>query len=102
MAIDINNVTLGTVKHRGAEQPEHKAADTRRGAGAQPQEHADKVELSSDAQTLQQVEKRLENAESFDQAKVDKIKQALADGEYPIDNERLASKFYQLEQQLNQ
>ncbi|MEM9623824.1 MAG: flagellar biosynthesis anti-sigma factor FlgM [Pseudomonadota bacterium] len=103
MAIDINNVNLGPVKGRDGHRPSADTssnATSSKTAGAEVQ--VDQVDLSADAQSLQRVEKQLESQESFDQQKVEQIKQALAKGEYPIDNERLASKFFELENQLNQ
>ncbi len=99
MAIDINNATLGNIKPLDGDRTERRPADSHKPADASSAT-VDKVELSADAQTLQKVERQLENTDSFDQAKVDAIKDALSKGEYPIDNERLASKFYELESQL--
>lgn len=62
----------------------------------------DSVEISRDADAVDRLAQRLERQESFDQARVERIKQAIQQGEYPVDNERLASKFLELENQINQ
>ena len=54
----------------------------------------DSVELSS------QVTDALKTETGFDANKVEKIKQALAEGEYPINAQRIAKEMYDLEKLL--
>ena len=54
---------------------------------------SDRVELSSEAQS------ELDKA-GFDHEKVDRIKQALADGNYPVDPRRVAESFAEIEKLL--
>lgn len=53
----------------------------------------DKVELSADA-------KAELNKAGFDTEKVERIKQAIADGNYPIDSDRIAKGFADIEKLL--
>jgi len=46
---------------------------------------------------LQQVRAAIDSAPEIDQARVDAIKQAIAEGRFPVDPKRIAEKFVQLE-----
>lgn len=59
----------------------------------------DSVSLTQSAQQLTQVQKKSSEA-PVDQAKVDKLKQAIQSGDYKVDAESLASKIAQLEGQV--
>lgn len=50
---------------------------------------------------LQQVQERIDNTPEVDMARVEAIKQAIAEGNFPIDAERIAQKFAELEGLLN-
>lgn len=54
-------------------------------------ETTDVVELRKD------VEKALSTSSEFDAAKVERLKSAIANGEYPVDLKRLAKEFVDLE-----
>ena len=56
------------------------------------------VKLSNQAQQLQAIEERLRELPEVDTARVEKIKQAIADGSYQIDSTRIAEKLIALEQ----
>ncbi len=61
---------------------------------------ADSVTISDDAASLRAMHSRIDSQASFDEARVNEIKQAIDKGQYPIDNQRLAEKFLQLESKL--
>jgi negative regulator of flagellin synthesis FlgM len=46
------------------------------------------------------VAKQAMSSEPFDQAKVDAIKQAIQDGQYPLDNRRIAESFLAVERMI--
>lgn len=103
MAIDINN-RLG-----GLNQTNTKAADqatdgakTRTGDTASKEAGGarEAVKISDDAAAMQAMQARLERQESFDEARVSEIRQAIERGQYPIDNQRLAENFLKLESKL--
>ena len=55
------------------------------------------VKLSDQAQQLQAIEERLRELPEVDSARVEQIKQAIADGSYQIDSTRIADKLIALE-----
>lgn len=56
------------------------------------------VRLSNQAQQLQAIEERLREQPEVNSARVDQIKQAIADGSYQVDSNRIADKLIALEQ----
>lgn len=52
----------------------------------------DSVELSPQAQTLKQLESKIIASADIDRAKVDSIRQAIADGSYTINSDNIADK----------
>jgi negative regulator of flagellin synthesis FlgM len=103
MAIDINN-GLGPLAQRGNKaadraEAEQSSRSKDRGVDKAPQGQ-DSVKISEDANSMRAMQARLERQESFDEARVAEIRQAISDGNYPIDNQRLAEKFLELESKL--
>ena len=111
MTIDLNNIGQNGLKsierarsesksnNPGVGNSEHSPATKQDSASGISRQD---VKLSSDAQTLSRLSESLDTQESFDVERVTQIKQALENGDYPIDNQRLAAKFLELEHQLNQ
>ena len=73
-------------------QPQSNNADQAARAG-------ESVQLSKDAQQLQKITDKLRDLPSVDKERVNKLKQASADGSYQIDNQRIASKLLNFESQ---
>lgn len=74
---------------------ERPAADTQ--TTNQPAAADSQVKLSNQAQQLQAIENRLRELPEVDSARVEQIKQAIADGSYQPDNGRIADKLIALE-----
>ncbi|MCD9528612.1 flagellar biosynthesis anti-sigma factor FlgM [Photobacterium carnosum] len=66
---------------------------------AEPQHDA--VSLSSQGKAVGQIHQQLAAETSFDSAKVAEIKQAIANGSYTIDADKLASNMIKFEGELN-
>jgi negative regulator of flagellin synthesis FlgM len=50
---------------------------------------------------LSNVSKRMDEQPSFDRVKVDSIKKAIEDGNYPLDPRRIAESFHAIEQMIS-
>jgi len=61
---------------------------------ARPQPRADELVLSDTARQAAM------EFEAFDSAKVEAIKEALRNGQYPLDSRRIAESFYRIEQMI--
>ena len=61
----------------------------------------DQVSFSSQAQNLKELENSIRKLPEVDQDKVARIKAALADGSYQIDNQKLASKLLGFEEEIH-
>lgn len=100
MAIDKLNSNINQALNAArAEQQPARTAQQQSGAPAQPPRQ-DAVSLTQQAQRLTQLQKRAEADSGIDQAKVQRIKKALADGTYSIDAERLAAKIAHFENDM--
>ena len=60
----------------------------------------DTVSLSKESQQVSGLQQQLKNTPIIDQAKVDSIKQEIANGNYPLDAEKIAQNLINLEQSL--
>jgi len=96
MAINFNNgVGPGQNGANGARDRDNISSLGRGNAPAAPEKSAeptgDSVELSNQVQSLQSLETKIKDMPEVDQARVDSIKSAIANGEYQINYERLAT-----------
>ena len=105
MSVDINNLGAGGVRDRqlsesaesDARAAEKAKSTDSRGATAHPTD----VQLSEDARSLARLAD--DSGEVvFDEGRVDAIRQAISEGRYHVDPERLAQKILDLEVDLNQ
>lgn len=105
MNVDINNLGAGGVRDRqlpetresgrkSAESAEHSDSRT---ATARPTD----VQLSADARSLARLAES-ESVATFDKDRVESIRQAISEGRYHVDPDRLAEKIIDLEFELNQ
>lgn len=88
----VNNTQLAN-KQQQTEQSS-RPAQSQTSASAPRQ---DAVSLTPQAQQLNQLQRRAENDSGVDESKVERIKQALAAGDYSINAERLAARIASFE-----
>ncbi|HKM26164.1 MAG TPA: flagellar biosynthesis anti-sigma factor FlgM [Thiopseudomonas sp.] len=105
MAIDFNNPNNTARLSKPTISSSHNSAQTNTiknnsDTTAKSASAGEPVQLSKDARQLQSVSQRLADMPSVNSDKVAQLKQAIADGSYQIDNERVASKILSLEAQF--
>lgn len=105
MAIDFNNPNNTARLSKPTISSSHNSAQTNTiknnsDTTAKSASAGEPVQLSKDARQLQSVTQRLADMPSVNSDKVAQLKQAIADGSYQIDNERVASKILSLEAQF--
>ena len=74
-----------------------KAGETR--LAAKPSASGEAVHLSQEAQQLQKIGEQLRDQPEVNSARVAQLKQAIADGSYTVDADRVASKLLDFEAQ---
>ncbi|MGE4407566.1 flagellar biosynthesis anti-sigma factor FlgM [Pseudomonas sp.] len=108
MVIDFNrpNSTAAAPSGRSAVQGNERTNSPLPGAaGDAPKtsntsaSSGDTVQLSPEAQRLQQAADKLNEQPAVDQERVAKIRQAIADGSYQVDSQRVAAKLLAFETQ---
>lgn len=95
MVIDPSNPSLNKTTSSSSGGAKLKPAlGTESNAGSKPAASApgDNVSLSQEAHALGRVEQAMKKAPEVDEAKVAAIKQAIAEGSYQVNSERIAER----------
>lgn len=114
MSNDISRITgSGSADSRSSAAGDARGSKASRGASgnvagnasgsppkAAPSGPSDAVTLSADASKIINLEAKLRGLPEIDQPRVDRIRTAIANGEYHIDPRRVAQKFLELDGQL--
>ncbi|EMD99818.1 MULTISPECIES: flagellar biosynthesis anti-sigma factor FlgM [Stutzerimonas stutzeri subgroup] len=106
MVIDFNrpNSPLNAPNGRSSVQGNERTSGTQQGPASEAPKAdsvntSDTVQLSPEAQRLQQATDKLNEQPAVDQERVAKLKQAIAEGSYQVDSQRVASKLLAFESQ---
>ncbi len=99
MAINITGPTANQVNaNKSQKNAAAETAETAKSAnGTEAASSEDVVEVSDRAQVLKAVEDRIQQMPDIDQEKVDRIRNAITNGEYKIDYDKLAAAFRRFE-----
>ncbi|MBT1443074.1 flagellar biosynthesis anti-sigma factor FlgM [Shewanella sp. JM162201] len=104
MAIELpkNNAVTNRVATTAAPVGAGRSQQAAGAQTAQPQapQKADSVMITSQAQQLQSVQSKLSSLPEVDQKKVAEIKQAIAEGRYKVDPEKLAANIARFEKEM--
>lgn len=113
MVIDINRLNNATTPANSGRAGSAQAGGQKEAVGSKqpstaqnsleqaPQagKSGESVQLSREAQQLQKVSEKLRDQPAVDKERVAQIKQAIADGSYQVDSQRVASKLLNFESQ---
>lgn len=110
MVIDFNRLNsstpASTTRAGSTQGGKNEAIDNKAGGSEAASQKAavssksgESVQLSSEAQQLQKTVDNLRDQPVVDTDRVAKLKQAVADGSYQVDNQRVASKLLNFESQ---
>jgi negative regulator of flagellin synthesis FlgM len=103
MAININNLSNNNqVKQKLDQQVQVKQQATQSAASSEQRKSAgkDSVSLTPQAQQLNELQKKTNDAPALDQKKIDQLKKAIANGEYKVNPEKLAASIANFEFKL--
>jgi negative regulator of flagellin synthesis FlgM len=103
MAININNLPNNNqIKQKLEQQVQVKQQATQNSVGSEQVKSTgkDSVSLTPQAQQLNELRKKANEAPAVDQNKMEKLKKAIADGEYKVNPEKLAASIANFEFKL--
>ena len=102
MAININNLpNAGQVKSDKVDQNiQRQQATVQQNATQNAAQKQDSVSITQQAQQFAKLTDKASNSSGIDQEKVDKIKQAIAEGKYKVNVEQLARRIVQFEGEI--
>lgn len=98
--MDIQNLTASQLRERAIAQSNQRSPSSPTLSVEQSERSVVSVELSSVAQTLRSITEDARPA--FDQSRVDAIRNAISEGRYHIDPQRLAQNFTRIESEIFQ
>ena len=103
MAININNLSNNNQVKQKLDQQVQVKQQASQNAGSSEQIKSagqDSVSLTPQAQQLNELRKKANEAPAIDQKKIEQLKKAIADGDYKINPEKLAASIIDFEIKL--
>jgi len=102
MAIDISKLNTGTTSQtRSGATKVSSEQSAQVATKSTPSQKGDSVVITAQAQQLQGAQAKMASLPEVDQKKVAEIKQAIAEGRYKIDPEKLAANIASFEAELS-
>jgi len=95
----INRSTTNALNSNAGKTQEKTSADS---APQAPTDKEDTVSISQETVHIRELQSQLNSISEVDQEKVDAIKQEIAKGNYPIDQQRIAENLINLEKALTE
>jgi negative regulator of flagellin synthesis FlgM len=95
---NIRSNSAYTTTNRSSHKSGQATNDTRSQVSSSPAQDA--VSLSSQSKAVSQMQSDMASSPAFDQAKVQAIKEAIANGSYVVDHEKLADNMIRFENEL--
>ncbi|GAA3585796.1 MULTISPECIES: flagellar biosynthesis anti-sigma factor FlgM [Marinobacter] len=105
MSVDFNGIGPGqvntqkTTADKTGSAPKQPATPTEQAQQTQ-NARGESVKLSSQAKDLKQVEQRLSDYPEVDDERIEQIRNALADGSYKVDAQKLAQKMLDMDKSI--
>jgi len=89
---------------RGNAEKVAKKSSTTAGSTSGPAENGERIAPArqEDTISLSQIDQKVKAEPDFDRAKVEAIKQAIAEGQYPLNPKRIAESFVALERMIRE
>ncbi|HEY9202233.1 MAG TPA: flagellar biosynthesis anti-sigma factor FlgM [Gammaproteobacteria bacterium] len=95
----MNRASANALNNNTAAGSKANDADALAKSGSKPASE-DTVSLSTRSQQVIELQQHLDSSTGIDRARVDAIKQQIADGNYPLDAEKIAENMLKIEQSL--
>lgn len=106
--MNINKLNQGlndsTQKTNSGPSGSQATPEPSKGDGVNPSQGtsaADQVKLSASGRSIQQIEADIKSLPEVNDATIERIRNAIAEGEFKVDYQRLAGKMLQFDDQLN-
>jgi len=90
----------GSVNSNTERTQSNNASNSTESGSTSRTSNEDTVSLSQESQQVSGLQQQLKDSPAIDQSKVDSIKQEIANGNYPLDAEKIAVNLINLEQSL--
>ncbi|PHR48471.1 flagellar biosynthesis anti-sigma factor FlgM [Cycloclasticus sp.] len=95
-------INIKKTGHKSAQSPVNKANNTKSSAKkATKTADSDSIDLTENASKLQQIEQSLQDIPVIDTGRVEAISQSIEEGQYNIDNEKIADRIIKSETALH-